>query len=55
MQTCDNEEKIERYLDDLADEYKKLLLKRLLEVSGTIENLSISELLRIDNEIKNHC
>lgn len=52
MQTCDNEEKIERYLDDLADEYKKLLLKRLLEVSGTIENLSVSELLRIDNEIK---
>lgn len=52
MQTYDNEEKIERYLDDLADEYKELLLKRLLEVSGTIENLSVSELLRIDNEIK---
>lgn len=51
MQT-DNEEKIERYLDDLADEYKELLLKRLLEVSGTIENLSVSDLLRIDNEIK---
>lgn len=48
----DNEEKIERYLDDLADEYKELLLKRLLEVSGTIENLSVSDLLRIDNEIK---
>ena len=52
MRAYDNEEKIERYLDDLADEYKELLLKRLLEVSGRIENLSVSELLRIDNEVK---
>lgn len=52
MQTYSNEDKIERYLDDLAVEYKELLLKRLLEVSGTIENLSVSELLRIDTEIK---
>lgn len=52
MQTYSNEDKIERYLDDLAAEYKELLLKRLLEVSGTIENLSVSELLRIDTEIK---
>lgn len=52
MHTYDNEDKIERYLDELADEYKELLLKRLLEVSGTIENLSVSELLRIDTEIK---
>lgn len=29
-----------------------MLLKRLLEVSGRIENLSVSELLRIDNEVK---
>ena len=52
MQTYSNEDKIERYLDDLAAEYKELLLKRLIEVSGTIENLSVSELLRIDTEIK---
>ena len=52
MQTYNNEEKIERYLDNLAVEYKELLLKRLLEVSGTIEDLSVSELLRIDTEIK---
>lgn len=46
------EDKIERYLDDLAIEYKELLLKRLLEVSGSIENLSVTDLLRIDTEIK---
>lgn len=45
MQTYNNEDKIERYLEDLAVEYKELLLKRLLEVSGSIENLSVSELL----------
>lgn len=48
----DNEDKIERYLNDLSEEYKELLLKRLLETSGTIENLNVSDLLRIDMEIK---
>lgn len=52
MQGYSNEKKIERYLEELSIEYKELLLKRLLEMSGSIENLSVSELLRIDAEIK---
>ena len=52
MYKNNNEDKIEKYLDDLAEEYKTLLLNRLLEVSGNIENLNVCDLLRIDNEIK---
>lgn len=52
MQIYNSSEKIERYLDDLAVEYKEMLLNRLLEESGNIENLNISEMLRIDAEIK---
>lgn len=52
METFEDRNKIDRYLDILAAEYKELLLKRLLETSGSIENLSVSELLRIDAEIK---
>ena len=52
MYKNNNEYKIEKYLDDLAEEYKTLLLNRLLEVSGNIENLNVCDLLRIDNEIK---
>lgn len=48
----DYDERIELYLDGLAEEYKELLWKRLLEESGDKENLSVSELLRIDSEIK---
>lgn len=47
-----NGEKIEKYLDDLSEEYKELLLKRLLETSGSIDNLKVSDLLKIDTEIK---
>ncbi len=45
-------EKIDKYLSELSDEYKELLFKALLEKSSSIDNLNISELLRIDNEIK---
>lgn len=52
MLTNSNTEKIEKYLEELSEEYKDMLLKRLLETSDSIENLSVSELLRIDSEIK---
>lgn len=52
MQLYSHEDKIEKYLVDLSEEYKELLLKRLLETSGSIENLNVSDLLRIDMEIK---
>lgn len=44
--------KIEKYLDELSLEYKELLFKELIERSPSLEELSISELLRIDSEIK---
>ena len=52
MEAFEDRNKIDRYLDILSAEYKELLLKRLIENSGSIDNLSVSELLRIDAEIK---
>jgi hypothetical protein len=52
MNISSNNEKIERYLDELADEYKMLLLENLIESSESLDDLSISEMLRLDNEIK---
>ena len=46
------DEKIERYLNELSDEYKKLLFKALISQSESMENLSVSDLLRLDAEIK---
>jgi len=46
------DEKMEKYLDELADEYKVLLFKALLTRSKSLDELSVSELLTIDNEIK---
>lgn len=47
-----NNAKIEKYLDELASEYKILLYKALVSRSGPLDDLSVSELLRLDNEIK---
>lgn len=47
-----NNDKIEKYLDELADEYKVLLYKALVSRTKPLDELSISELLRLDNEIK---
>lgn len=44
--------KIDKYLDELADEYKKLLFNALVSRSNSLDDLSVSELLRLDNEIK---
>ena len=52
MNISPNNEKIQKYLDELSNEYKELLFVALLERSKSIDDISISDLLRIDNEIK---
>ena len=52
MNISPNNEKIQKYLDELSEEYKELLFRALLERSKSIDDISISELLRLDNEIK---
>lgn len=52
MNISPNNEKIEKYLDELADEYKVLLYKALISRTKSLDDLSVSELLRLDNEIK---
>lgn len=52
MDILPNNDKIERYLDELANEYKELLFNTLVDHSKSIDDISVSELLRIDNEIK---
>lgn len=52
MNIYPSNEKIEKYLDELSDEYKELLFKALLSRSSSVDNLSVSELLRLDAEIK---
>lgn len=52
MNISPNDEKIQKYLDELSEEYKGLLFNALLERSKFIDDISISELLRIDNEVK---
>ena len=52
MYVLPDNEKIQKYLDELSNEYKELLFKALLERSKSLDDISISELLRIDNEVK---
>lgn len=52
MNITPNNEKIEKYLDELAIEYKELLFNALISRTKDPDNLSVSELLRLDNEIK---
>lgn len=52
MNITPNNEKIEKYLDELAAEYKELLFNALISRTKDLDNLSVSELLRLDNEIK---
>lgn len=52
MANFSNDEKIKKYLDELADEYKELIYKKLIEDNKGVDELSISKLLRIDSEIK---
>lgn len=48
----DPDGKIEKYLDELAEEYKNLLLLELMESSDPLEKPSVSDLLRLDSQIK---
>lgn len=52
MNITPSNEKIEKYLDELADEYKELLFNALISRTKDLDNLSVSELLRLDSEIK---
>lgn len=52
MKISPKNEKIEKYLNELSDEYKELLFKALISQSDSMENLSVSDLLRLDAEIK---
>lgn len=52
MNISPSNDKIAKYLDELADEYKVLLYKALVSRSKPLDDLSISELLRLDNETK---
>lgn len=45
-------DKIEKYLDELSNEYRELLYRELILNSNPLDELSVSELLRLDNEIK---
>ena len=47
-----HDEKIKKYLDELAIEYKELLYDYLISQTNNLDELNISELLRIDSEIK---
>lgn len=44
--------KIFDYLDDAAEEYKKLLLKKLIEDSRDIGDISVNNLVTLDEKIK---
>lgn len=48
----EKQNKLEKYLDELGDEYKILLYRALKSRSNPLDDLSVSELLRLDNEIK---
>lgn len=49
-----NDDKIEKYINELGEEYKELLFDALLRKSDSMEDLSVSELLRIDNDVKKY-
>ncbi len=49
-----NDDKIEKYINELGEEYKELLFDALLRKSDSMEDLSVSELLRIDTDVKKY-
>lgn len=49
-----NDEKIAMYVNELGEEYKDLLFETLLKKSNSVDDLSVSELLRIDNDVKKY-
>lgn len=49
-----DDNKIEKYVNELGEEYKDLLFEALLKKSDSVNDLSVSELLRIDNDVKKY-
>lgn len=49
-----DDDKIEQYINELGEEYKDLLFEALLKKSDILSDLSVSELLRIDNDVKKY-
>ncbi len=52
MTVTSKNQEIEKCLNELSGEYKELLYKALISRSQPLDDLSVSELLRLDNEIK---
>lgn len=46
------DDKIKRYIDELGEEYKDILLEELVKKSSITDELSVSELIRIDEDVK---
>lgn len=53
MKNIENK-KIEKYLNELSEEYKELLFEALLKSSNSVENISVSNLLWIDYNAKRY-
>ena len=49
-----DDEKIKRYIDELGEEYKVILFEQLVANSNTLEELSVSKLIRIDEDVKHY-
>lgn len=49
-----NDLKVQRFLDELGDEYKNFLLEKLIEQTDSLDNLSVSKLISIDNDVKRY-
>jgi len=48
------DDKIKRYIDELGEEYKDILLEELVKKSSITDELSVSELIRIDEDVKHY-
>lgn len=46
------DEKVKKYVDELGEEYKVLLFEQLVANSNALEELSVSKLIRLDEEVK---
>ena len=48
------DEKVKKYVDELGEEYKALLFEQLIANSNKLEELSVSKLIRLDEEVKHY-
>lgn len=49
-----DDKKIEAYLDEFSAEYRELLFEQMLKESIDIDDLNVSRLIKIDNDIKEY-